>query len=98
MKRFVLTSPAAGDLREIKDYLVARAGTAMARRVFREVRAAMDLIGTRPDIGHARHDLTDKPLKFWPVYSYLIVYDPTARPVVITRVLHASRDVETILG
>ena len=36
--------------------------------------------------------------KFWPVYSYLIVYDPGAKPVQIVRVLHGMRSVEEILN
>ena len=27
-------------------------------------------------IGHTREDLTSRPVKFWSVYSYLVVYDP----------------------
>ena len=48
--------------------------------------------------GHVREDLTSRPLKFWPVYSYLIVYDPVTKPVQIMRVLHGMRDVEEILN
>jgi antitoxin ParD1/3/4 len=51
-----------------------------------------------PGQGHTRKDLTDLPVLFWPVGSYLIVYDPEKRPLEILRVLHGARDVETILG
>ena len=37
-------------------------------------------------------------MKFWPVYSYLIVYNPETKPVQIIRVLHGMRDVEEILN
>jgi len=37
------------------------------------------------------------PVKFWPVFSYLIIYDPATRPIGIARVLHASRDLGTML-
>jgi len=36
-------------------------------------------------------------VRFWPVFSYLIVYDPLKKPVEIVRVLHGKRDVEEIL-
>jgi antitoxin ParD1/3/4/toxin ParE1/3/4 len=49
-------------------------------------------------VGHVREDLTDEPVKFWPVNSYLIVYDPTARPVEIARVIHGHREVSAILS
>jgi antitoxin ParD1/3/4/toxin ParE1/3/4 len=47
--------------------------------------------------GHQRQDLTPLPVKFWLVFSYLVVYDPAARPLAIVRVLHGRRDVEAIL-
>jgi antitoxin ParD1/3/4/toxin ParE1/3/4 len=36
-------------------------------------------------------------VKFWAVYSYLIVYDPASRPLTIVAVLHGARDVERLL-
>jgi antitoxin ParD1/3/4/toxin ParE1/3/4 len=57
----------------------------------------MEFLGNEPGAGHVREDLTSRPLKFWPVYSYLIVYDPGARPIQIVRVLHGMRAVEEIL-
>jgi antitoxin ParD1/3/4/toxin ParE1/3/4 len=56
------------------------------------------LLGREPGAGHVREDLTSTPVKFWPVYSYLIVYDPETRPIQIIRVLHGMRDVEEILN
>ena len=56
------------------------------------------LLGNEPGAGHVREDLTSRPVKFWPVYSYLIVYDPEAKPVQVIRVLHGMRDVEEILN
>ena len=43
-------------------------------------------------------DLTDRPLKFWSVYSYLVVYDPASRPLTIVAVLHGARAVELLLN
>jgi hypothetical protein len=41
--------------------------------------------------------LTDRPLKFWNVYSYLIVYDPATSPLAIVAILHGAQDVERLL-
>ena|SRR5579871_1215263 len=98
MKRFVLTRPAERDLNQIKSYLVEKAGPRITRKVFQETRSALKLLGSNPGIGHAREDLTDLSVRFWPVYSYLIVYDPETKPVQIVRVLHGMRDVEEILN
>jgi len=50
-----------------------------------------------PHIGHLREDLTTRPVKFWGVYSYLIVYDPASAPLTVVAVLHGARDVEHLL-
>ncbi len=44
-----------------------------------------------------RADLTARPLKFWSVCSYLVVYDPASTPLTVVAVLHGARDVENIL-
>jgi len=31
-------------------------------------------------------------VKFWPVFSYLIVYDPAMRPLGVARILHGYQD------
>ena len=97
MKSFVLTRPAERDLDQIKSYLVEKAGPTIALRVLKDIRMDMALLGKEPDAGHVRDDLTDRPLKFWPVYSYLIVYNPEPKPIQIIRVLHGMRDVASIL-
>ena len=97
MKRFVLTRPAERDLEQIKIFLVRKAGPVIARRVLKHIRHALSLLGNQPGAGHVREDLTIRPLKFWPVYSYLIVYDPGSTPVQVIRVLHGMRDLEELL-
>jgi toxin ParE1/3/4 len=95
--RYILSPEAKDDLREIREYLVGRGRRRLARYVLQEIRAAFRLLASRPEAGHLRQDLTPLPLKFWPVFSYPIVYDPAARPLDIVRVLHGRRDVEAIL-
>jgi len=98
MRRFVLTKPAERDLDQIKQFLVERAGPRIARRVLKEVRAVLARLGDEPEISHVRDDLTARPVKFWPVFSYLIVYDSQSKPVEIIRILHGMRDVEDNLN
>ena len=98
MKHFVLTRPAERDLEHIKIFLAQKAGPVIARRVLKDIRGALEFLGNEPGAGHVREDLTSRPLKFWPVYSYPIVYDPGAKPVQIMRVLHGMRDVEKTLN
>jgi antitoxin ParD1/3/4/toxin ParE1/3/4 len=58
----------------------------------------MRRLAQTPGMGHLREDLADEPLRFWPVYSYLIIYRPETDPLEIVRVLHGARDVRAVLG
>jgi antitoxin ParD1/3/4/toxin ParE1/3/4 len=98
VKQFVLTRQAERDLDHIKRFLIKKAGPAITRRVLQKIRTAIKLLGNEPGAGHVREGLTSRPVKFWPVYSCLIVYDPEAKPVQVIRVLHGTRDVEEILN
>ena len=66
MKRFVLTKAAERDLDQIKSFLGEQAGPKTTRRVLKEIRRALELLGNEPGVGHFRQDLTSRPLKFWP--------------------------------
>ncbi len=95
MKRFKLSPEAAADVREIWEY-IALDSIRAARRVRLQLFDACQTIASNPRIGHKREDLTPKPVLFWPVGSYLIVY--RAQPAIeIVRVLHAARDVGSLL-
>lgn len=96
MSRFLLTALAREDLSEIVEFIRADSPAA-ARRVLAELRDAIERLGRFPEIGHLRRDLASEPLRFWPVYSYLIVYRPDARPIEVVRVIHGARDVARLL-
>ncbi len=95
-RRFTLTPAARSDLMEIDRYL-RRESPRAAGKVRAKLREAMRILAARPQIGHLREDLADEKLRFWAVYSYLIVYRAEARPLQVVRILHASRDVHTLL-
>lgn len=96
MSSFTISAPARQDLRDIQAYLVTEAGVGVTRTVMRRLRDTFQLLANRPGIGHARADLTNEAVKFWQVYSYMIVYDPATNPIGIARVLHSSRDLATL--
>ena len=98
MSRYVVTPNARDDLEDITLYLLAAGGPQLARHVIGRLHRGMRLIGEMPGIGHLRQDLTDEPVKFWQVFSYLIVYDPIPRPVPIVAVVHSARDVAAVLA
>lgn len=96
MGRFVLTAAARADISEIADYIREDSPDA-ARRVVSALQEAMGKLARSPGMGHLREDLTRRPFRFWPVYSYLIVYRSETKPLQILRILHSARDVKSIL-
>jgi plasmid stabilization system protein ParE len=94
--RFVFTEAAETQLLEILDYLADESESA-AFRVRTAIYDAIIKLAENPGIGHTRQDLTDRPVKFWSVYSYLVVYDPDSRPLTVVAVLHGARDVGKML-
>ena len=96
MSRFKLSAPARRDLREIRDY-IALDNVPAARKFLARITEASHGLAEMPGQGHLREDLTELPVRFWPVGAYLIVYDPATRPLEILRVLHGARDVGTVL-
>lgn len=97
MSQYILAPEARDDLDEIIDY-IARDSPQAARRVIEKIRVAIRRLAEMPRMGHLREDLTDEPLRFWPVYSYLIIYRPERNPLEVVRILHGASDVKSILA
>jgi plasmid stabilization system protein ParE len=95
---YLLSPEARDDLRDIRGYLVRQGGKRLARYILLEIAGAFRLLASHPEAGHFRRDLTPLPVKFWTVFSYLIVYDSAARPIAIVRVLDGRRNVRALLN
>jgi len=96
MSRYELAREALDDLDELWLY-VAEDSLDAANRTAATILDACDLLVDHPHIGHTRTDLTDRPVLFWASGKYLIVYRPETEPLRVVAVLHASRDVATLL-
>jgi plasmid stabilization system protein ParE len=97
-RRFELSASARLDLLQIWNYLAEQASVDVADRVARHIEIGIGKIVRSQKLGHSRPDLTDRNLRFYLVHSYLIIYRPDTSPLQIARVLHAARDVRTLLG
>jgi plasmid stabilization system protein ParE len=62
-----------------------------------EIDAATDHIAAMPHIGHTRPDLTERPVLFWTVHHYHIIYRPDTDPPRILRILSGYQDLHRIL-
>lgn len=97
MKRFLLTPEAFSDLEEISDYIDSDSHEA-ARRVRLSLLNAMRKLGANPGMGHLREELCAEPVRFWPVYSYLIIYRAEVKPIQVLRIIHGARDIRALLA
>jgi len=84
-RRYVLAPAAARDLVEIWRYIEKKSSREMADRVESVIRDKIVFLAENSGSGHSRKDLTDEPVKFFSVYSYLIVYRPDKKPLVVLR-------------
>lgn len=94
---FQFTAVARLDLLEIWNYLADEASLDVADKVLNDIEGGIRALVRRAGLGHRRPDLTDRPLLFYLVHSYLIVYRERSKPLAIVRVLHAARDVKQLL-
>jgi antitoxin ParD1/3/4/toxin ParE1/3/4 len=90
MARYLLSGSAKADIVNIISYIRQRNPSA-AKRVKAKLRSAMQLLAELPGLGHLREDSADESLRFWSVYSYLIVYRTGTRPLEVVRVIHGAR-------
>jgi plasmid stabilization system protein ParE len=98
MSRYVLTTEAQEDIRQVRDYLLKEAGFRAARHVMSSIVTAFQALVRAPGQGHRREDLSSRDeLRFWSVFSYLIVYRVDKRPLIIVAVIHGKRNVEQLL-
>ena len=85
-----LTRKAKADLRSIWSYIAVDSVEA-ADRVEEAIYDACAFVAEAPLRGHSRKDVTKLPVRFWTVLrypKYVIVYDPSDKPLKIIRILH----------
>jgi plasmid stabilization system protein ParE len=85
MSDYIVAPQAGEDVFHIWRHLYRRAGLDVANRVESELYRS-----------HTRTDLTSRPVHFFAVYSYMIVYR-SREPLEIVRVLHGRRNLRRIL-
>jgi plasmid stabilization system protein ParE len=59
--------------------------------------AAFEQLAALPGLGHRREDLTNRPLRFWTVEAYLVIYRAEQTPIEIVAVTRGGRDIPRLL-
>jgi plasmid stabilization system protein ParE len=94
---FILSPEAAQDLDDIWEY-IAEDSLDAADRFLGKLYGQILALGDNPAMGHTREDLVDdRPLLFWPVGNYLILYRSTQGIVEIVAVTHGRRDIPSFI-
>ena len=91
MSGFSLHPDAITDIEEIWEFIAADNLDA-ADRILQELYESIQALVSYPHLGHARPDLTSKPLRFQIVRDLLIAYAPDQKPLRVVAVLHGRRN------
>lgn len=95
--RYILSSEAGFDPLNIWRHIGREVGHETADRVESAIIRKFVYLAANPGGGHWRRDLTDEPVRFFAVYSYLIVYRPETKPLQVVAILHGHRDLRQLL-
>lgn len=93
---YSVSAEAQEDLFEIWRW-IAGDSLDLADRIDQEFHEVFASLGRMPLQGHTRTDLTNRPVRFFPLYSFIVVYQPDLKPVRIMAVLRGRRNVKRIL-
>jgi len=72
-------------------------GSTVADKVLDSIESALDLLESRPEVGHFREDLAPPPWRFWSVGPSLIVYTVKKKTVLVAFIGRSERDWKSIL-
>ena len=98
MPRYLLTDAAKSDIRRIIDYWRPRSPQA-AKPVRHDLKATFQKLAQFPYTGHRREEVSREDLRFWSVYSDLVVHRPDPKPhpkPLEIRVLHGAQDIPKV--
>ena len=97
MKKYILSSDAAHELKEIYLDTFNNWGEAQADKYLYDFYNMFELIGDNPNIGHARKEL-GQGVRSFPQGSHVIFFIVHENKPAIVRILHSSRDFKKIFN
>jgi len=92
-----LTATAEADLNSILQFIATHDGTARAVHVLDAFAEAFEAIATTPGLGAIKTDLTGADVRWWRVFSFLIMYQSGEADVIVLRIIHGARDLDRVL-
>jgi plasmid stabilization system protein ParE len=73
---------------------IAQDSIELADRVEGEFYSLFESLAHMPGQGNSRRDLTKRPVLFFPLHSFLVVYQPEVNPIRIMAVLRGNLEVQ----
>ena len=96
MTRVVLTDSAKQDLLDVWLYIAADNPDA-ADRLLDEIDETLHLLAGAPGLGRSRDDIASG-LRYFPIGSYLILYEALPDGITVVRLVHGARHLSRLLG
>ena len=83
------------DIQDIDDWVIEHFGTNFADRTQAKLYDTFDLLAGFPEMGRIRPDIESRPVRFFLLKPYWIVYQP-GTPLLIHRIYHGARDLNRL--
>jgi plasmid stabilization system protein ParE len=90
-----LLPAAISDLADIDLWSLEHFGSTVADKTQNRFFTTFELLAESPHLGRERADVTSRPVRFFFLKPFWIVYEPSV-PLLIHRVFHAARDLSRI--
>jgi plasmid stabilization system protein ParE len=96
MTLYTLSLAAVDDITKIADYIKVDNPLA-SQQIVDAFFDAFEKLATFPKLGSQRDDITHLDVRFWLVYSYLVIYSITDSNIIILRVLSGYQNISGLL-
>lgn len=97
MTGYKLTESAENELQGILEFITTSDGPDRAEHVLERLLEDFENLTATPGMGYLRPQLTGPTLRWWPVFRYLVLYDPDSQPLMVMRIIHGSRSLGKVL-
>lgn len=94
MREIFFTKNADFDLDDIYFYISSQSASIdPAERVVQRIKEKVEFLAGHPEAGTVREDhVPNKDIRFWTVFSYLVIYSFDEDSITILRIIHGARD------
>ena len=93
-----LTETAEAELGTILAFIAERDGLSRAVHVHGKFSEAFEKLERVPGMWSVRSHLTGETIRWWPVFKFLVLYEPVADGIMVMRIVHGARNLDAIFA